>query len=352
MERSAVCASGFARLPRSLVAAPPIPRRFVLAGVNPRASRASRILFADVPPRIVTIRQGMALPDHPAVQVGAVRVTCPDCPSVLIPSAYTATDPASCDHPAERPGRVPAACPGRAIRSPAALVAFESIDSMKADPAARNFDGIAVNHRCGAFKHVRRTSCRHTLMTSRFPVRLADLVNRRSRRIGMNPCTFRYPEMAMVWFAAGMAAIVANFTTVTFYVHGSNESDGNHHAKRCLQPFHRLPLRCPIRYRFALNRCIRADADEVWPNGPRVAIRPTNHANHAAMSVTSVARTGGKCGLMPRQEINERHEPSRRGRRRRDAHRPGRLWRGRLTGPITRGSPATRIRAPVARTVS
>ena len=289
-----MCGSGFVRLPRSPVAAtriaaPPAPRRFVLAGVNPRASRASRLLFADVPPRITTIRQGMALPDHPAIQVDAVRVARPDRPSVLVLSVYPATDLASCDHPAERSGRSPAAGPERAVRPPAALSAFEGIDSMQADPVARDFDGIAVNHFRGAFKHVWRTPRRHHLMTSRLPVRPADLVNGRSRRVGLNPGAFRYPEMAMVRSATGMAAVGADFATMAFHLHGRSEGDGGHRAKRGLQPFHRLPLRCSIGDRSALNRRIRADADAVWPNGPGVAMRPMNYANHAAMSVAGSA---------------------------------------------------------------
>ena len=246
MERSAVRASGFVRLPRSPVAAariaaPPVPRRFVLAGVHPRAIRASRSLFADVPPRITTIRLGMALPDHSAVQVDAVRVARPDRPSVLVPSVYPATDPASRDHPAERPGRGPAAGPGRAVRPPAALSAFEGIDSMQADPVARDFDGIAVNHFRDAFEPVRRMYLRYHLMASRLPVRPAGLVNGRSRRVGINPGAFRYPEMTMVRSATGMAAVGADFATMAFRLHGRSEGDGSHHAERDLQPFHRPP---------------------------------------------------------------------------------------------------------------
>ena len=250
MERSAACASGFVGLPRSPVAttriaAPPVPRRFVPAGVDPRAGRASRLLVADVALRIATIRQGVALTDHPAVQVGAVRVARPDQPSVLIPLAYTATDSASRDHPAERTGRGAADGPGRAVRPPAALSAFGSIDSMQADLVARDFDGIAVDHLRDACKHARRTSRRPVPIKFRFPVRLPDLVNGHSRRIEINPCAFRYPEMTMVWLAvwlaAGMAAIGADFAAMTCRVHGCNESDGNHRAERDLQSFHRLP---------------------------------------------------------------------------------------------------------------
>ena len=279
MERSAARASGFVRLPRSPVAAtriaaPPASWRFVLAGVHPLASPASRLLFADVPLRIAAIRQGMALADHPTVQIDAVRVARPDRPSELILSAYPATDPASRDHPAERPGRVPAASPGRAVRPPAALSAFEGIDSMQSDPVARDFDGVAVDHFRDAFEHVRRirrTSRRHHLTTPRLPVRLADLVNGRSRRVGINPGTFRCPEMAMVRLATGMAAVGADFATMAFHLHGHGEGDGSHHAKHDLQPFHRLP-QCSIGVRSALDRCNRADADAVWPNGPGVAI--------------------------------------------------------------------------------
>ena len=266
MERNAACASGFAGLPRSPVAttriaAPPVPRRFVPAGVDPRAGRASRLLVADVAPRIATIRQGMALADHPAVQVGAVRVARPDHPSELIPLAYTATDSASRDHPAERPGRGPAHGPGCAVRPPAVLPALGSIDSMQTDLVARDFDGIAVDHLRDASKHVRRTSRRPAPMKYRFParladlapmkyrfpVRLADLVDGRSRRIEIDPCALRYPEMTMVWLAvwlaAGMAAVGADFAAMAFHLHGHNEGDGSHHAKRDLQSFHRLPLR-------------------------------------------------------------------------------------------------------------
>ena len=186
----------------------------------------------------------MALPDHPAVQVDAVRVARPDRPSVLIPSVYPATDPASRDHPAERLGRGPAAGPGRTVRPPAALPAFGGIDSMQTDPVARDFDGVAVNHFRDAFEHVGRTHRRHAgnhLMTSRLPVRPADLVNGRSRRVGINPGAVRYPEMAMVRFAIGMAAVGADFATMAFHLHGRSEGDGRHHAERDLQPFHRLP---------------------------------------------------------------------------------------------------------------
>ena len=239
-------ASGFVRLPRSPVAAariaaPPDPRRFVLAGVHSLASRASRSLFIVVSPRITTIRQGMAFPDHPAVQVDAVRVARPDRPSELILSSYPATDPASRDHPAERTGRVPAAGPGRAVRPPAALPAFGGIDSMQTYPVARDFDGIAVNHFRDAFEPVPRIYLRHRLMTLRLPVRPADLVNGRSRRIGINPGAVRYPEMAMVRAATGMAAVGADFATMAFRLHGRSEGDGSHHAERDLQPFHRPP---------------------------------------------------------------------------------------------------------------
>ena len=285
---SAVRASGLVRLPRSPVAAtrivaPPDPRRFVLAGVHSLASRASRLLFADVPPRITTIRQGMAFPDHPAVQVDAVRVARPDRPFVLIPSVYPAIDPASRDHPAERPGRVPAAGPGRAVRPPAALLAFEGIDSMQADPVARDFDGIAVNHFRDAFEPVPTMYLRHRLMTPRLPVRPAGLVNGRSRWIGINPDAVRYPEMAMVRFATGMAAVGADFATMAFRLHGRSESGGSHHAERDLQPFHRLPLRCSTGDRSAPNRCTRADADAVWPNGPGGAMRPMHPVNVARL---------------------------------------------------------------------
>ena len=249
MERSTVRASGFVRLPRSPVAAtriaaPVAPWRFELAGVHPLASPASRLLFADVPLRIAAIRQGMALADHPTVQIDAVRVARRDRPSVLIRSVYCTTDPASRDHPAERPGRVPAAGPGRAVRPPAVLSAFEGVDSMQADFVARDFDGIAVDHFRDAFEHVRRIPrmrLRRHLTTPRFPVRPADLVNGRSRRVGINPGAFRYPEMAMVRLATGMAAILADLAAVTFRAHGRNESGGNHHARHGLQPLHSLP---------------------------------------------------------------------------------------------------------------
>ena len=133
---------------------------------------------------------------------------------------------------------------------------------MQADPVARDFDGIAVNHFRDAFEPVRRTYLRHHLTTSRPPVRPADLVNGRSRRVGANPGAVRYPEMAMVRSATGMAAVGADFAAMALCVHGRNESDGSHHAKRDLQPFHHLTLRCSIGCRFALT-------ESMYPGGCR-----------------------------------------------------------------------------------